>query len=120
MATMRRFSHSCEREIMSTVAFPSAEADPQTSAGNAARPTVIRNAQDVSRIVSAGAAKGSNARIVIAIALGGVFLDAYDLTSLAYGIKDIARQFRCRRFRWDSCRRPSRSARFSARCSAGI
>ena len=93
MATMRRFSHSCEREIMSTVAFPSTEADPQTSAGNAARPTVIRNAQDVSRIVSAGAAKGSNARIVIAIALGGVFLDAYDLTSLAYGIKDIARQF---------------------------
>jgi MFS family permease len=93
MATMRRFSHSCEREIMSTVAFPSTVTDPQAPAGNAVPPTVIRSAQDVSRIVNAGAAKGSNARIVIAIALGGVFLDAYDLTSLAYGIKDIARQF---------------------------
>jgi len=57
------------------------------------RPAVIRSAQDVAAIVNAGAAAGSNARIVIAIALGGVFLDAYDLTSLAYGIKDIARQF---------------------------
>jgi len=56
-------------------------------------PIVIRLAQDVSRLVDRGAAIGSNARIVIAIALGGVFLDAYDLTSLAYGIKDIARQF---------------------------
>jgi len=58
-----------------------------------AQPAIIRSAQDVSRIVNAGAAKGSNARVVIAIALGGVFLDAYDLTSLAYGIKDIAKQF---------------------------
>lgn len=58
-----------------------------------ARPVVIRSTQDVARVVNAGAAKGSNARIVIAIALGGVFLDAYDLTSLAYGIKDIAKQF---------------------------
>jgi MFS family permease len=54
---------------------------------------IVRTAQDVSRLVNAGAAQGSNARIVIAIALGGVFLDAYDLTSLAYGIKDIAKQF---------------------------
>ncbi|MGH8782541.1 MFS transporter [Paraburkholderia sp.] len=54
---------------------------------------IVRSAQDVSRLVNAGAKEGSHARIVIAIALGGVFLDAYDLTSLAYGIKDIARQF---------------------------
>jgi MFS family permease len=93
MATMRRYSHSFEREIMSTVAFPSTVAEPQAPDRNAGHPTVIRSAQDVARIVNAGAAKGSNARIVIAIALGGVFLDAYDLTSLAYGIKDIARQF---------------------------
>ncbi|NUY04450.1 MFS transporter [Paraburkholderia youngii] len=77
---------------MSTVAIPStpldASAQPEIS-----RPAVIRSPQDVARIVNAGAAKGSNARIVIAIALGGVFLDAYDLTSLAYGIKDIAKQF---------------------------
>jgi MFS family permease len=78
---------------MSTVAFPSTVAGPDVSSNSAAHSTVIRSAQDVSRIVNAGAAKGSNARVVIAIALGGVFLDAYDLTSLAYGIKDIARQF---------------------------
>lgn len=90
---MQRFSHSCEARIMSTVAFPSTAVDAQTPADSAARPAVIRSAQDVSRIVNAGAAQGSNARIVIGIALGGVFLDAYDLTSLAYGIKDIARQF---------------------------
>ncbi len=58
----------------------------------AARP-LVRNAYDVSRLVDAGARTGSNARIVIALALGGVFLDAYDLTSLAYGIKDISHQF---------------------------
>ena len=92
---MQRFSHSCEARIMSTVAFPSTAVDPpaNTDSADSARPAIIRNAQDVSRLVNAGAAKGSNARIVIAIALGGVFLDAYDLTSLAYGIKDIARQF---------------------------
>src|SRR5471030_2238371 len=57
-----------------------------------ARP-VIRSAADVSQLVNRGAAVGSDARIVIAIALGGVFLDAYDLGALAFGVKDIAREF---------------------------
>ncbi|TDV17237.1 MFS transporter [Paraburkholderia caballeronis] len=74
---------------MSAIAVPPHAADLAASAS----PVVIRSAHDVSRIVNAGAAQGSNARIVIAIALGGVFLDAYDLTSLAYGVKDIAREF---------------------------
>jgi MFS family permease len=78
---------------MSTVVFPSSGTDFAGETDTANRPAVIRSAQDVAQIVNAGAARGSNARIVIAIALGGVFLDAYDLTSLAYGIKDIARQF---------------------------
>jgi MFS family permease len=78
---------------MSTVVFPSSTIDFSSEADTANRPALIRSAQDVANIVNAGAAKGSSARIVIAIALGGVFLDAYDLTSLAYGIKDIARQF---------------------------
>ncbi|WP_244306346.1 MFS transporter [Paraburkholderia lacunae] len=79
---------------MSTVAYPSSAID--SSAAHTAGVSashIIRSAQDVSRLVNAGAAKGSNARVVIAIALGGVFLDAYDLTSLAYGVKDIAREF---------------------------
>jgi MFS family permease len=62
------------------------------ASGTAARP-VIRSAADVSQLVNRGAAVGSDARIVIAIALGGVFLDAYDLGALAFGVKDIAREF---------------------------
>jgi MFS family permease len=80
---------------MSTLAVPVPESreDSVPEAAAASQHAVIRSAQDVARIVNAGAAQGSNARIVIAIALGGVFLDAYDLTSLAYGVKDIAREF---------------------------
>ncbi|WP_179404335.1 MFS transporter [Burkholderia guangdongensis] len=76
---------------MSVVSFSSSSAASAAHAPPA--PAIIRTAQDVSRLVNAGAAQGSHARIVLAIALGGVFLDAYDLTSLAYGIKDIAKQF---------------------------
>jgi MFS family permease len=68
----------------------------QRSAGftdTAPKRPVIRSAADVSQLVNGGAAIGSDARIVIAIALGGVFLDAYDLGALAFGVKDIAREF---------------------------
>ncbi len=54
---------------------------------------VIRNAADVSNLVNRDAAVGGNARVVVAIALGGVFLDAYDLGTLAFSVKDIAREF---------------------------
>lgn len=53
----------------------------------------IRSAADVSRLVNSGDSARNNARIVVAIALGGVFLDAYDLGALAFGIKDITREF---------------------------
>ena len=53
----------------------------------------IRNAADVSRLVNSGDSARNNARMVIAIALGGVFLDAYDLGALAFGMKDITREF---------------------------
>ncbi|MCU5772911.1 MFS transporter [Erwiniaceae bacterium BAC15a-03b] len=54
---------------------------------------LIRSAADVSQLVNHSSHSRSNARIVIGIALGGVFLDAYDLGSLAFGIKDITREF---------------------------
>lgn len=69
-----------------------AVASASVSTGAAARP-VIRSAADVSQLVNRGAAVGSDTRIVIAIALGGVFLDAYDLGALAFGVKDIAHEF---------------------------
>ncbi|MDR3097303.1 MAG: MFS transporter [Paraburkholderia sp.] len=82
---------------MSTLAVPSHDAgiDARTDAAPDAVHShhVIRSAEDVARIVNAGPAQNSKTRAVIAIALGGVFLDAYDLTSLAYGVKDIAREF---------------------------
>lgn len=54
---------------------------------------MIRSAADVSQLVNDSTQARSNARIVIGIALGGVFLDAYDLGALAFGIKDITREF---------------------------
>jgi MFS family permease len=74
---------------MSTTLAPELES---ASAIHSTRP-VIRSAADVSRLVNTGATAGSNARIVVAIALGGVFLDAYDLGALAFGLKDVAREF---------------------------
>ncbi|QKJ86489.1 MFS transporter [Paramixta manurensis] len=53
----------------------------------------IRSAADVSQLVNNSTQARKNANIVIAIALGGVFLDAYDLGSLAFGIKDVTREF---------------------------
>lgn len=57
------------------------------------QPVTIHSAADVSRLVNAGSDHRSHARIIIAIALGGVFLDAYDLGAMAFGVKDIAREF---------------------------
>ncbi|POX38611.1 MFS transporter [Streptomyces sp. Ru73] len=54
---------------------------------------LIRSAADVSDLVNSGTARGRHARMIVIIALGGIFLDAYDLSSLAYGLPDITKQF---------------------------
>jgi predicted MFS family arabinose efflux permease len=66
-----------------------------STAGNAPDGDIkwVRNAADVTRLVNEGSQGRANARIVIGIALGGIFLDAYDLGALAFGIKDITREF---------------------------
>ena len=76
---------------MSTVLAP--ETGVAQASSRAHNKPVIRSAADVSALVNQGAAIGSDARIVVAIALGGVFLDAYDLGALAFGLKDVAREF---------------------------
>ncbi|MGI4857577.1 MAG: MFS transporter [Janthinobacterium lividum] len=53
----------------------------------------IRSASDVSRLINVSDNRNSHARIVVLLALGGVFLDAYDLTTLSYGIQDVNREF---------------------------
>ncbi|MBL7236983.1 MAG: MFS transporter [Komagataeibacter hansenii] len=54
---------------------------------------IVRDADDISAIINAGPRAGSHARIVVALALGGVFLDAYDLTTLSWGISDVQAHF---------------------------
>lgn len=56
------------------------------------RPIVIRSPRDVVALVNDGIAKGGNEKAITLIALGGIFIDAYDFTSLAFGLKDIANQ----------------------------
>ncbi|HEF4730018.1 MFS transporter [Burkholderia multivorans] len=53
----------------------------------------IRSASDVARLINTTDASVSHARMIVLLALGGVFLDAYDLTTLSYGIDDVAREF---------------------------
>ncbi|MFT9095770.1 MAG: MFS transporter, partial [Gluconobacter cerinus] len=64
----------------------------QTATSGTPRP-IIRHADDVSAIVNAGPQGGGHANIIVALALGGVFLDAYDLTTLSYGIGDVQKHF---------------------------
>ncbi|WAP53692.1 MFS transporter [Streptomyces sp. S465] len=64
-----------------------------TSSKTASGTALIRSAADVSDLVNSGTARGRHARMIVIIALGGIFLDAYDLSSLAYGLPDITQQF---------------------------
>lgn len=64
-----------------------------TSASPGGEVKWIGSAADVSRLINEGSSGRNNARIVMGIALGGIFLDAYDLGSLAFGLKDITREF---------------------------
>ena len=50
---------------------------------------VIRSARDVTEAINSGAVRGGHERAIIFIALGGIFIDAYDFTAIAFGLKDI-------------------------------
>jgi MFS family permease len=47
----------------------------------------------VARLINTRSDKNNYARMIVFLALGGVFLDAYDLTTLSYGIDDVVREF---------------------------
>jgi sugar transport protein len=55
---------------------------------------IIRTARDVTDIINRGAAAGGHARAITFIALGGIFIDAYDFTAISFGLGDISKQFR--------------------------
>lgn len=72
----------------------SASSTPDASIHPAAGETAwIRQPADVSQLVNSSTQALGNGRIVVAIALGGVFLDAYDLGALAFGMKEVTREF---------------------------
>jgi MFS family permease len=53
----------------------------------------VRSVSDVARLINSNTEKNSYARWIVFLALGGVFLDAYDLTTLSYGIDDVVKEF---------------------------
>ncbi|MDU4127698.1 MFS transporter [Pantoea sp.] len=53
----------------------------------------VRSVSDVAKLINSRAEKNSYARWIVFLALGGVFLDAYDLTTLSYGIDDVVKEF---------------------------
>lgn len=54
---------------------------------------IIRSAQDVTRLVNAGLAAFRHPKALVILALGGMFIDAYNFTSIAFGLSDITEQF---------------------------
>ncbi|MFC5780294.1 MULTISPECIES: MFS transporter [Streptomyces] len=74
---------------MSSTSPLSTSTSPVTPSGT----VLIRSAADVSDLVNSGTARGRHAKMIVVIALGGIFLDAYDLSPLAYGLPDITKQF---------------------------
>ncbi len=54
----------------------------------------VSSVGDVARLINSGREQAKYARMIVFLALGGVFLDAYDLTTLSYGIDDVVREFR--------------------------
>ncbi|GGF47098.1 MFS transporter [Marmoricola endophyticus] len=47
----------------------------------------------MTELVGSGAARARNATPILMIALGGIFIDAYDFTSISFGLSDITDQF---------------------------
>lgn len=54
---------------------------------------MVRTAADVARLVAHRSTPQRGAFGVIVLALGGIFMDAYDFSSLAFGITEIKKQF---------------------------
>ena len=54
----------------------------------------VSSVGDVARLINSGKEHAKYARMIVFLALGGgVFFDAYDLTTLSYGIDDVVREF---------------------------
>ncbi|GAA1528869.1 MFS transporter [Brevibacterium picturae] len=54
---------------------------------------IIRSASDIHSVLAEFGSQGTKTKAVIILALGGIFMDAYDFSSLAFGITAIKEQF---------------------------
>lgn len=63
---------------------------------------IIRNKLDVVEMINGGLIKGGNSLWIVVIALGGVFIDAYDFTSLGIGAVQLRQQFHLTAFQLGS------------------
>ncbi|QMU97059.1 MFS transporter [Microbacterium esteraromaticum] len=55
--------------------------------------TVIRSARDVHALLAEKGSQGTKTKAIIVLALGGIFMDAYDFSSLAFGITAVKEEF---------------------------
>jgi len=67
--------------------------DTSTTSSTSSSSAPIGSASDVARLINQRSKKNTYARMIVLLALGGVFLDAYDLTTLSYGIDDVVKDF---------------------------
>lgn len=63
------------------------------TAANQATTRVISSASDIHSVLAEFGSQGAKSKAVIILALGGIFMDAYDFSSLAFGITSIQEQF---------------------------
>lgn len=56
-------------------------------------PTSIRTARDVHALLAEKGSQGARTKAIIVLALGGIFMDAYDFSSLAFGITAVKEEF---------------------------
>ncbi|MGC2974181.1 MFS transporter [Brevibacterium sp. FAM 25378] len=73
-------------EAVQTTSGPQAIAGPQAS-------RIVSSAADIHSILAEFGSQGTKTKAVIILALGGIFMDAYDFSSLAFGITAIQDQF---------------------------
>ncbi|UVI37384.1 MFS transporter [Brevibacterium spongiae] len=76
---------------------PAAEAAQTSAAAQAPSgsqtPRIVSSAADIHSVLAEFGSQGTKTTAVIILALGGIFMDAYDFSSLAFGITAIKEQF---------------------------
>ncbi|AZL05417.1 MULTISPECIES: MFS transporter [Brevibacterium] len=65
----------------------------EDTASGTRSPRIIRSASDIHSVLAEFGSQGTKTKAVIILALGGIFMDAYDFSSLAFGITAIKEQF---------------------------